>query len=47
MEPDGLVVMDYVALHPPAGRALADFCKAKGRDPLRLATRYGVGIVQR
>jgi predicted O-methyltransferase YrrM len=44
---DGLIVMDYVVRHPPAGQSFRDFCKAKGRVPVELPTRYGVGIVQK
>ena len=44
---DGLVVMDYVVRHQPAKQAFHDFCKAKGREPVEIPTRYGVGIIQK
>ena len=44
---EGLVVMDYVNSHKPAGDALVDFCKGNNRDPIFLKTRYGVGIVKK
>lgn len=44
---DGLIVMDYVTRHKPAGEAYFDFCKAKNRSPITIATRYGVGIIRK
>ncbi len=44
---DGLIVMDYIARHQPASLAFRDFCKSKGREPVEVKTRYGVGIVQK
>jgi predicted O-methyltransferase YrrM len=44
---DGLIVMDYVTRHKPAGEAYFDFCKAKNRDPITIDTRYGVGIIRK
>ena len=44
---EGLVVMDYVNSHKPAGDALIDFCKGNNRDPIFFKTRYGVGVVKK
>lgn len=44
---DGLIVMDYIARHPPARQAFADFCKGKNREGVTFGTRYGTGIVQK
>jgi predicted O-methyltransferase YrrM len=44
---EGLVVMDYVVRHGPAAQAYRDFCRAKNRRGVEVATRYGVGIIQK
>ncbi len=44
---DGLIVMDYVTRHKPAGEAYFDFCKAKNRNPTVIETRYGVGLIRK
>lgn len=43
----GIIVVDYVNQHEPAGKAFKDFCKVVNREPTYLKTRYGVGLVQR
>jgi predicted O-methyltransferase YrrM len=43
----GLVTMDYVIRHQPASQAYADFCKAVNRPETKIATRYGVGLIQK
>jgi predicted O-methyltransferase YrrM len=44
---DGYIVMDYVNRHKPAGEAYMDFCRIKNREPVKISTRYGVGIIKR
>lgn len=44
---DGIIVMDYVTRHKPAGEAYFDFCKGKNREPVVVATRYGTGLIKR
>jgi hypothetical protein len=43
----GIIVSDYVSNGQPGGTAFIDFCKTKNRTPVRFATRYGVGMVQK
>jgi predicted O-methyltransferase YrrM len=43
----GLVVMDYVVRHEPATQAYSDFCKGINRPETKVATRYGVGLIQK
>jgi hypothetical protein len=43
----GLLVADNINSHKPGGTAFVDFCKTKNREPVTIATRYGVGIVQK
>ena len=42
---NGLIVMDYINFHKPAQQAFLNFCKTKGRVPISIDTRYGVGVI--
>lgn len=44
---DGMIVMDYVDRHEPSRDAYDNFCKVKQREPVKVNTRYGVGLVKR
>lgn len=44
---DGLICMDYIGRHKPAKDAYYDFCRTKSRDPVLIATRYGVGLIKK
>lgn len=43
----GILVVDFLSRHEPLRRAFDDFCRASNRDPVTVATRYTVGIIQR
>lgn len=47
LNPDALIIMDYVNKHLPSKEAYFDFCKSKNRQPMLISTRYGVGILQK
>lgn len=47
LEEDGLIVQDYLAKHSLGNSAFSSFASSKSRKILNLATRYGVGILQK
>ena len=43
----GLIVMDYIDRHKPAGEVYRDFCKVHKRDTITVKSRYGVGLIEK
>lgn len=43
----GLLVVDYITSSEHIGKVFDEFCRVKNREPVRFATRYGIGIIQR
>ena len=43
----GLMTMDYITSHKPAGDIYVDFCKVHRREPVVVSTRYGVGLLEK
>ncbi len=44
---DGMIVVDYYNRHLPCKKALDDFSSVKKRELVVIATRYGVGLLQK
>jgi len=43
----GLVVMDYIDKHQPAREIFYDFCKVHKCEPVKVKSRYGVGLIEK
>ena len=47
MNPEGLIVVDYVEFNAPSKQAYNNFCKINNKPVCILKTRYGVGLIQK